>query len=119
MVEGEMLEPPESDFLRDNEPFWEQSEEGQAGETNSRCHFLRQEDNLRPHLRQSTRNQKLPACCWTYLQMLPNLKHVGRCKTMWKDVGGTHSDILFESLRIKEASTQMSILKRGNNLRIL
>ena len=31
MVEGEMIEPPESDSLRDNQPFWEQSEEGQAG----------------------------------------------------------------------------------------
>ena len=95
MVEDKMLKPLESDSLRDNEPFWEQSEEGQAGETNSRCHFLRQEDNLRPHLRQSTRNRKLPACCWTYLQMLPNLEHVGRCKTMWEDMGGTHSDIHF------------------------
>ena len=39
MVENEMLEPPESDSPRNNEPLWEQSEEGQAEEANSKCHF--------------------------------------------------------------------------------
>ena len=60
-VDG-VLEQPDSTSLRENQPLWDMSDEPEeAGETSSKHHFLREEDNLRPHLKQSKRNRKQPA----------------------------------------------------------